>query len=251
MSGSRWRGVFFLSAVLFWPAARAWPQEFAAQGLGQDLRAGFWKYWGTTLRIGGRGLPGLRADDIPGVPRPDVPRSCQWLKGRRPLENAYGLLAEADLSAAGSNPDALIHCIIMGEEWTPDQRAVLERIEALGVSVGHLWLGSHIVVEGDGGVIHGDWKRRNASRRISSHYWGVDSQQFEISFKKHALLFGKNGRGETWFQMENHAARTVVGKPGHFVDFIRLELSKRNIGPLGSSNRTEKFPLIVPYRPAS
>jgi hypothetical protein len=244
----RLRGALLVLAVSLC-GAQAFSQDSSLEARrGRDWSAELRKYWGTTFKVGGKGLPDLRADDIPGVPLPNAPRTCQWIKDRHPLDNELGLAAEADLGSS-ANPEYLIQCIVLGEDWTQDQRAIMAHIEVLGVSVGHLWLGSHVVVQGDSGAIYADWKRRGAVWRISSHYPGIDSQQFEIPFKRHALLFGKNGKGETWFQMENHAARNVVGKPGHFIDFIRLTLSKRNIGPLGSSNRTEKLPLIIPYRP--
>lgn len=236
-----------LVLILSLAGAPAFPQEYSRDSLGGDWSAELRKFWGSTDRLGGRSWRGLRAEDIPGVPLPDAPRSCQEIRDRRPLENFAELAIDAGPEAL-VDPEPIIRCVVMGEEWSADQRALLERIETLGVSVGHLWLGSHVVVRGDSGDVHADWRRRGSRSRISSHYRGVDSQQFEVSFKRHALLVGKNGSGDTWFQMENHAGRTVTGKPGHVVDFFRLTLSGRNIGPLGSSNRTEQSPLVVPYR---
>ena len=124
------------------------------------------------------------------------------------------------------------------DKLSPELRGVLDSIRALGISDVDTLRGSHVVIE-DGGARYEQWKALGTPR-TSSHYGDVKPapQQYEIDFPGVGpMLFGKDGKGNTWFQFEGHSIKDVVP---HVLDFFKYKLTGQNIGPAGSSPHAEK-----------
>jgi len=134
---------------------------------------------------------------------------------------------------------------------SPSLRGVLQQLRALRVSEIDIFRGSHVIV-GDAGLHYREWQRRGARQRSSSHYDKATGQQYELGFPGiGALLFGRDQRGNTWFQLEAHSKYGLAAVP-HFCDFVKHKLfGNRQIGPAGASPYSEKNgrALWVPYLP--
>jgi len=118
----------------------------------------------------------------------------------------------------------------------PEDRRMLDQISRLGMSPVDLLRGSHAVVA-DGGRLYDAW-RDGATPRISSHYPGVPTQQYERALPGlGVLLFGKDASGNTWFQLEAHPVSDLLGHGGDFV--MHVLSGGLNIGPGGTSPHSE------------
>lgn len=110
--------------------------------------------------------------------------------------------------------------------------------------------GAHVRLE-DGGALYGKWAQLNARERISSHPSVKDSKQYGIEGEFiHECLFGivekKSGEVMTFFQLENTPWAPGLGnRAGHTADAIQYLLTKKNIGPYGSSVHTDKNPILI------
>jgi len=124
-------------------------------------------------------------------------------------------------------------------------RSVMTTIRSLGISNMDIYCGSHIVCR-DGGTLYRKWAALGAFPRISSHYKGIDIQQFELRLEGiGSVLFGKTGEGDTWFQMEAHSASLTEAFP-HLLDYFKYRMNDGdNVGPLGTSPRNDGNPLVV------
>jgi hypothetical protein len=131
------------------------------------------------------------------------------------------------------------------------QQRILAVAYRLGVSPVDVWQGSHVVVTGDSGALFQTWRTLGATPRSSSHYPNVTTQQYEVTFGKHAFLFGKDPAGDTWFQMEGHAfdgLKDPLTSTQHLLDYAKYRLTHENVGPLGRSPHSEhNDPIRVPY----
>jgi hypothetical protein len=109
-------------------------------------------------------------------------------------------------------------------------------------------MGAHVRLEDDGKTYR-EWLLQvmNKQARISSH--DSDGTQYGVRgalIKE--LLFsrttGGDGKSYTWFQLENHPVSF-----GHIIrhmkDYIKYKLTKQNQGPYGSSNATDRFPIVL------
>jgi hypothetical protein len=124
---------------------------------------------------------------------------------------------------------------------SPQKAALLEQVRGLGLSDTDIFRGSHVVVS-DGGAFYDEWKSLGARPRTSSHYPGLETQQYELEMPgMGVLLFGKDTDRQTWFQMEAHSTRLEDLVP-HMFDFARHQISgHQNIGPMGYSPHSEKL----------
>ncbi|MDD4005475.1 MAG: hypothetical protein PHW69_09800, partial [Elusimicrobiaceae bacterium] len=94
----------------------------------------------------------------------------------------------------------------------------------------------------DRGRLYDKWAMLpDARQRISSHYPGVSTPQYEVRFPgMGVVLFGKTGEGDTWFQMEAHSASGLDALL-HVGDYVIHKMSKQNVGPMGLSPHSEKI----------
>lgn len=135
---------------------------------------------------------------------------------------------------------------------SPAQQQTLALLEKHGVSTVDLWHGSHVVFDGDGGKLYEQLKAlQGAEPRTSSHYSGVKTQQYQLTFGAAPLLFGEDQNGNTWLQMEGHAFHAQLD-PDHlgpelkddalhmanYFEYLAMGKAK-NIGPLGTSPHAE------------
>eukprot|EP00440_Ansanella_granifera_P008553 gb/GFBE01009266.1/.p1 GENE.gb/GFBE01009266.1/~~gb/GFBE01009266.1/.p1 ORF type:complete len:286 (+),score=30.90 gb/GFBE01009266.1/:1-858(+) len=108
--------------------------------------------------------------------------------------------------------------------------------------------GAHVdVVDQDGSVYTFLTSLPGATRRTSSH--SSDRAQYGIPEGRvvSTLLVGRLG-DQTWFQLEGHpwgAGQSILSCIGHALDFIEYVALGRNVGPLGTSRRTDEYPLIA------
>mmetsp|Transcript_51188 Transcript_51188/g.136666 ORF Transcript_51188/g.136666 Transcript_51188/m.136666 type:complete len:224 (-) Transcript_51188:98-769(-) len=94
-------------------------------------------------------------------------------------------------------------------------------------------------------------KRPGAHQRISSHQ--SDDPQYGVPEGRvvRTLLVGTL-EGRTWFQLEGSPwdpVHQVGASMGHALDTLEYAISRRNIGPLGTSNFTDRAPLLMDGRP--
>jgi len=129
-------------------------------------------------------------------------------------------------------------------EQGPAGRRALDDIRRLGVPDVDFYHGSHVVVK-DGGRLYDSWKALGASPRISSHYRGVDTQQYELRLEAGVILFGKTAGEDSWFQMEAHGASPQEALL-HVGDYLKHKLEGgQNVGPMGMSPCTEGNPIVI------
>jgi hypothetical protein len=114
------------------------------------------------------------------------------------------------------------------------------------------WSGAQVRVKGDRGALYRRWRSLGASQRVSSHHRRVHRPQYELPLGPHALLFGLDERGDTWFQAERHPLEPWFGHPlpdaEHLWDYVEYEVTGENIGPFGASRHTESKPIVVRFR---
>lgn len=88
---------------------------------------------------------------------------------------------------------------------------------------------------------------------IKARYSSHASCQTQYSFSGLVLkevLFGvyedsTNKKRMTWLQMEKHSTTTLMNLTLHMIDYLVYKVSKKNIGPCGSSIHTDSNPLII------
>ncbi|CAE7168006.1 unnamed protein product [Symbiodinium pilosum] len=83
-----------------------------------------------------------------------------------------------------------------------------------------------------------------AYKRLSSHR--SDAQQYGIPQGEvlHTLLLGDLG-GHTWFQFEGNGVTSVISWLLHMANYFEYKITGRNIGPLGTSQFTDRWPLVI------
>lgn len=126
-----------------------------------------------------------------------------------------------------------------------------------------IFTGAHVLITGDQGHYFHLFRQLghrgdNAARvydRGSSHYsavtqYGITSDG-PSSARLTTLLVGKSATLDTWFQFEGaswdplfHPLSSVF----HVMNYLEYAVTKTQIGPLGTSEHTEDFPLVIPYR---
>jgi hypothetical protein len=138
--------------------------------------------------------------------------------------------------------------------------AVVRSLLTRGESLLDLYTGAHTVID-DKGRLYDQWKAMQAKARISSHYRGVNTQQYELDINGRPLLFGKTASGDTWAQME--AASATIAKPNvgriltgkqplvdpvlvqHMRDYLIYKGTGLNVGPLGLNRHNDKNPIML------
>ncbi|KTD61148.1 hypothetical protein [Legionella spiritensis] len=88
--------------------------------------------------------------------------------------------------------------------------------------------------------------------RNSSHKSCVPQYSFSGPIIKE-ILFGvsidRNNKKTTWIQFEKHHTKSIVEFVLHIFDFFIHKWSGKNIGPFGSSHRTEDYPIVISKKP--
>ena len=104
--------------------------------------------------------------------------------------------------------------------------------------------GAHVRLR-DGGELYA-WAARglgHANTRLSSHASRPGTSQYELAGRVGALLFGLDQDG-TWFQLERAPlTRGLLGALAHGRDYVQYALTGRQVGPLGTSARTDERPV--------
>jgi len=107
--------------------------------------------------------------------------------------------------------------------------------------------GAHVqFLDPEGGFHHFLISRRGAYPRISSH--PSTSEQYGVKEGRilQTILIGTNSDNRTWFQLEG-APWDPHGSIGniinHSLDAVIYFITRRNIGPLGTTSYTDKNPL--------
>lgn len=109
-------------------------------------------------------------------------------------------------------------------------------------------MGAHVRLE-DNGQAYAEWAEKVVSKqqRLSSH--PSDTTQYGIrgSLVKE-LLFSRtketDNKTYTWFQLENHPV-SFGHIIRHMLDYIKYKMTNQNQGPYGSSNATDRTPIIL------
>jgi hypothetical protein len=106
--------------------------------------------------------------------------------------------------------------------------------------------GAHVLVEDEDSKIY-DFLRTlpGAWRQISSHQSDRDQYGIPEGRVVSTLLVGRI-RNTTWFQLEDapwDPFHDFVGSLNHAIDYVEYKIRGRNIGPLGTSEFTDKNPL--------
>ena len=110
--------------------------------------------------------------------------------------------------------------------------------------------GGHVRLD-DNGDLYTKWRGLSAAReRVSSHPSLPGSKQYGVMGPwVHEILFGivqEEGRVKTFFQLENTPWAPGVGnRMGHTADAIQYFVSRKNVGPDGSSIHTDKAPIRI------
>lgn len=124
----------------------------------------------------------------------------------------------------------------------PYMREVIDQLRGLGIDITDMLRGSHVIIA-DGGANYERWSQLGGTTRTSSHYSGVDTQQFELDFPGVGpMLFGKDASGNTWFQFEAHPLSEGVE---HFKDYLNYLSTGLSIGPGGTSPHLDANPIRV------
>jgi hypothetical protein len=139
---------------------------------------------------------------------------------------------------------------------TPAEAAILADLEGHGLDVIRLrdvLRGAHVLV--DDPQLYETWKFPRSRPRLSSHHKTVDKQQYpDIGLRGPVVrekLHGRTAAG-TWVQLEKTPASMGDGfrLPGwhdvaHLADYVVYRITKRNVGPWGLSEATEKRPMYL------
>lgn len=117
------------------------------------------------------------------------------------------------------------------------QQKVLSRLRGLGVSTGHLFRASHLLVEG-GAKLYQDWVDLGARPAPCDVYPspGRPPHAFDIGGMG-LLRFGVNGTA-SWVQFEAHVDALRAAAPKSWAFFVDKSVKGQNIGPMGCSPRT-------------
>lgn len=110
--------------------------------------------------------------------------------------------------------------------------------------------GGYLKFEDDGSFYYElvDSYQQELHTRTSSHHSSVQQYSFSGPVVKE-ILFGvsadENGKSATWVQFEKHNTRTLINVILHLIDYLVHKWTGKNIGPYGSSEYTEKNPLVL------
>ena len=139
---------------------------------------------------------------------------------------------------------------------TPAEATVLADLERHGLDVIRLrdvLRGAHVLV--DDPALYQTWQFPKSRQRLSSHHKTVDKQQYpDIGLRGPVVrekLHGRTAAG-TWVQLEKTPASMGDGfrfpnwhDVQHLADYVVYRITKRNVGPWGLSEATEKRPMYL------
>lgn len=117
-----------------------------------------------------------------------------------------------------------------------------------------IYQGAHVIVQGDQGKLYSMIQHQpnlEPYERRSSHESQSPQLGVVLEPGNGTLLLGIHKDGHTWFQFEGAAVGLHVSlreNIRHFVDYLKYKLTKRNQGPAGSSEHTDKNPLRLNFR---
>jgi hypothetical protein len=139
---------------------------------------------------------------------------------------------------------------------SPQEAAIIADLEQHGLQVSQLHdvlCGGHVLV--DNPDLYADWQFKKVSRqRISSHHQDIDKSKYpDIGMRGKVVrekLHGRTAQG-TWVQLEKTPA--AFGKKKlpslddlkHLADYLTYRLTRRNVGPWGLSQMTERHPMYL------
>lgn len=157
------------------------------------------------------------------------------------------------LSAHGLDEVRLFKRLSVSEE---DEKKIIsyleENFDISPEQLKEILMGAHVRLD-DGGQTYTDWLQEveNKQSRISSH--ASDKTQYGVrgSLIKE-LLFSSikeqnsdgNTKTYTWFQLENHPV-SFGHIIRHMLDYIKYKITSQNQGPYGSSDATDRSPIIL------
>ena len=139
---------------------------------------------------------------------------------------------------------------------TPAEAAILVDLEGHGLDVIRMrdvLRGAHVLV--DDPQLYETWKFPRSRQRLSSHHKTIDKQAYpDIGLRGPVVrekLHGRTAAG-TWVQLEKTPASMGDGfrfpnwhDVAHLADYVVYRITKRNVGPWGLSEATEKRPMYL------
>lgn len=143
---------------------------------------------------------------------------------------------------------------IMDTIPTKDEHAIVKDLLALFQKqpdlLRQVLKGGHVRID-DAGDYYNSWRGLQSARaRISSHPNIPGTKQYGVMGPwVHEILFGvveDEGKTKTFFQLENTPwAEGFGNRMGHTADSIQYFVSRKNVGPYGSSVHTDKNPIHI------
>lgn len=139
---------------------------------------------------------------------------------------------------------------------SPQEAAIIADLERHGLQVSQLHdvlCGGHVLV--DNPDLYEQWRFKKVSRqRISSHHQDIDKAMYpDIGMRGKVVrekLHGRTAQG-TWVQLEKTPAAFGQRKmPSlddlkHLADYLVYRFTRRNVGPWGLSQMTERRPMYL------
>jgi len=146
------------------------------------------------------------------------------------------------------------------ERATPRESLILRDLEARGLDAEAFQVmlhGGHVVV--DDPELYERWTFPDSVERLSSHHKDVDKKQYPdygmVGPLVRQSLHGRTAQG-TWIQWERTPAAFKFGRRirwtdvVHIKDYVVYRITRKNVGPWGLSDATEKRPLYLSPRVA-
>ena len=103
--------------------------------------------------------------------------------------------------------------------------------------------GAYVVIE-DRGILYNKHAKEGVKRYWCEHISAntvYDLDGIDDNNVYGNVLIGTGLNGHTWFQWEKSRCFSI----NHLIDWAKFVYTKKNQGPSGSSDRTEKKPLIL------
>jgi hypothetical protein len=160
---------------------------------------------------------------------------------------------ENAVKAAGGIPKATEDRILKAlDKATPDELTLIDDLFHVAGGQAHaadFFSGANTVIP-DGGKLYEKWARlSSAKERISSHK--AKGKQYNIPGPATGpILFAQSEDGSaTWLQLEGYRGDlSLESAPDilpHMVDYVKYKLSGRNQSRFGSSEHTDKNPVVL------
>lgn len=131
------------------------------------------------------------------------------------------------------------------------KQTMLPDMQRLGLDNVDIWYGSNVQLNGanglpaDGGALYDQWsKLPGVSPRVSSHEHIGQEYQILTGDGNTPLLFGKDTKGNTYFQVEHNFAGGATAAQ-HDQDYQLYKFLNENVGAKGVSPHTDKNPIVL------